>query len=85
MKARLTPLNFVSAALMVWLVYPFIFSKESSASFTMMILLILVCSVSDILFRTFLRDLKRIWIVEMLFVIFAVAVLLILGKASVLN
>ncbi len=85
MKARLTPLNFVSAALMVWLVYPLIFSKESSASFTMMILLILVCSVSDILFRTFLRDLKRIWIVEMLFVIFAVAVLLILGKASVLN
>lgn len=85
MKARLTPLNFVSAALMVLLVYPLIFSKESSASFTMMILLILVCSVSDILFRTFLRDLKRIWIVEMLFVIFAVAVLLILGKASVLN
>ncbi|PWG80160.1 hypothetical protein DDR33_13260 [Pararcticibacter amylolyticus] len=85
MKARLTPLNFVSAALMVLLVYPLVFSKESGVSFTMMILLILVCSVSDILFRTFLRDLKRIWIVEMLFVIFAVAVLLILGKASVLN
>ncbi|WP_374165155.1 hypothetical protein [Arcticibacter sp. MXS-1] len=87
MKMRLSPLNFVSAALVVTLIYPLLDQKQSKVQpgWLSLVLVIVLCSVADLLFRTFLRDLKRIWIVEVIFIIFAAIVLLVLGKASLLQ
>lgn len=84
---RLSPLNFVSAALVVTLIYPLLDQKQSKVQpgWLSLVLVIVLCSVADLLFRTFLRDLKRIWIVEVIFIIFAAIVLLVLGKASLLQ
>lgn len=81
MKIRLTPLNIASAVLLVILIYPLIDGQALLAgqlSKTLLLVLVLLCIVSDILFRGFLRDLKRIWIIEVLFIIFAAILLLII-------
>ncbi len=83
MKIRLTPLNIASAALLVALIYPLIYNPApvgKSANTVLLLCLVLLCAVSDILFRGFLRDLKRIWIIEILFIIFAAILLLIIHR-----
>lgn len=83
MKTRLTPLNVVSAALLVALLYPLVHagSSEKLLSTVLLLILVIICAVADIVFRSFLRDLKRIWIVETIFVIF-VAILLLIFRAA---
>lgn len=83
MKTRLTPLNVVSAALLVALLYPLVHagSSEKLLSTVLLLILVIICAVADIVFRGFLRDLKRIWIVETIFVIF-VAILLLIFRAE---
>ncbi|KAA8484400.1 hypothetical protein BDE36_1570 [Arcticibacter tournemirensis] len=83
MKTRLTPLNVVSAALLVALLYPLVHagSSEKLLSTVLLLILVIICAVADIVFRGFLRDLKRIWIVETIFVIF-VAILLLIFRAA---
>lgn len=83
MKTRLTPLNVVSAALLVALVYPLVNpnNSEKLLSAVLLLILVIICAVADIVFRGFLRDLKRIWIVETIFVIF-VAILLLIFRAA---
>ncbi len=83
MKTRLTPLNVVSAALLVALVYPLVNpdNSEKLLSTVLLLILVIICAVADIVFRGFLRDLKRIWIVETIFVIF-VAILLLIFRAA---
>lgn len=83
MKTRLTPLNVVSAALLVALLYPLVHagSSEKLLGTVLLLILVIICAVADIVFRGFLRDLKRIWIVETIFVIF-VAILLLIFRAA---
>ena len=79
---RLTPLNIVSAVLILLAILPFLKASagvETPVGFYYYILLVTLCVISDLLFRGLLRNLKRIWIVELSFIIF-VAVLLALFK-----
>lgn len=79
---RITPLNIVAAVLLVMAAIPFLGNSERSGgtvSFYYYMLLVVLCVISDLLFRTLLRNVKRIWIVELSFIIF-VAVLLVLLK-----
>jgi uncharacterized membrane protein len=79
---RLTPLNIVSAVLILLATLPFLNASgqgETPVGFYYYILLVALCVISDLLFRGLLRNLKRIWIVELSFIIF-VAVLLVLFK-----
>ena len=79
---RLTPLNIVSAVLIVLAALPYLNASESAGTpveFYYYMLLVALCVISDLLFRGLLRNLKRIWIVELSFIIF-VAVLLVLFK-----
>ena len=81
MRTRLTPLNFAAAGLLVALVYPLLDSGTSDGeglNTILLLALLIVCLLADILFRSLLRNLKRIWIVEVLFLIFAVISLLII-------
>ena len=77
---RITPLNIVSAILLVMAALPFLGNSAKSGStisFYYYMLMVVLCVISDLLFRSALKNVKRIWIVELSFIIF-VAVLLVL-------
>ena len=75
MKPRLTPLNFIIAVLMVTAVFQiFNEGKGHSAQALYFILMACTCFIADLIFRRFLIDLKRIWIIELLFIIFAAVI-----------
>ncbi|WP_421944382.1 hypothetical protein [Pedobacter sp.] len=88
MKLRITPLNIISA-ISLGLVVVNIFSSKSNApkqidmsGFYLLILgcLILVTFITDLVFRFTLKDLKRIWIVESIFIVITVILMVILQK-----
>ncbi len=82
MKLRLTPLNIVSSLLMASIAYLLLFHDENGfrklGSIPLIIMLFL-SFITDQIFRRFIPELKRIWLIELLFLIF-VAVLMILIK-----
>lgn len=82
-RIRLTPLNLLAALLITGLAYLWIFADKEGwrllGSIPLMILLIL-CLLSDIFFRFYLKDLKRIWIVEGLFIIFVLLMIYLIQK-----
>ena len=88
MNFRVTPLNIVSA-IGLGLVVVNLFSEKSTAprhvnmdGFYLLILgcLILVTFITDMIFRFTLKDIKRIWIVELIFIFIAAILMLILQK-----
>jgi len=87
MKLRLTPLNIVSSLLIVSMVYLLISPDENRfdrlGSISLIVLLILSL-ITDQVFRRFIAGLKRIWVIELLFLIF-VTVLTILIKFYVFS
>lgn len=87
MNLRLTPLNIVSSFLLVGTVYLLIYPNLADRAYpgTLSLLLMFVlCFVTDIVFRRLIRDLKRIWLFELLFLIF-VAVLMVLIRMYLFN
>jgi hypothetical protein len=72
MNLRLTPLNVVSSILIVGAAYLLIYPNEHRAypGILSLLLLFVLCFISDIVFRRLIRDLKRIWLFELLFIIF---------------
>ena len=72
MKFRLTPLNIVTALGLGLL----------GGGFYLLIIgcLVAVTFVSDMIFRFTLKDLKRIWIVELVFIVLTATIILILQK-----
>lgn len=83
MKLRLTPLNILSAGLLTAIVYLFIFRDESGWRVLGAVSLALMLAssvVTDLIFRYFLKELKRIWIVELLFLIFAAVLIILIQK-----
>ncbi len=87
MKLRLTPLNIVSSLLLVSIAYLLLFSDENGfrelGSIPLIIMLFL-SFITDQIFRRFIPELKRIWLIELLFLIF-VALLMVLIKLFIFN
>jgi hypothetical protein len=90
MNFRITPLNIVSA-IGLGLVAVNLVSEKSTAprhvnmdGFYLLILgcLILVTFITDLIFRFTLKDIKRIWVVELIFIIIAAVLMLILQKVA---
>lgn len=88
MKLRVTPLNIVGA-IGLGLMVTGLFSEKSTSpgqinfsGFYLLILgcLVLVTFVTDLIFRFTLKDIKRIWMVELLFIVIAAILMLILQK-----
>jgi len=86
MKFRLTPLNIISALALSLLVVSF-FQRNPPGHFDMsgfykllLAALLLVSFVADLIFRFTLKDLKKIWIVELVFIIITAILILILQK-----
>ncbi len=71
MSIRLTPLNIVSSLLLLAAVYPLISgSSYAGLSIYWLLALVAVCFVADIVLRSLLKDIRRIWKAEALFLIF---------------
>ncbi|HEY1060900.1 MAG TPA: hypothetical protein VGE44_04410 [Daejeonella sp.] len=87
MKLRLTPLNIVTSLLIVSTIFlPLspdgnLFRKIGGIPF---IILVILSFITDQVFRRFIPELKRIWLIELLFLIF-VAVLIILIKLYIFS
>lgn len=86
MKLRLTPLNIITALSLAFLVLSF-FEKSGPRHFDMrglykllLAALVLVSFISDMIFRFTIKNLKRIWFVEMVFIALTVILFLILQK-----
>ena len=87
MKLRLTPLNIVSSLLLVSIAYQLFFPDEigfNELGSIPLIILLFLSFVTDQIFRRLIPQLKRIWLIELLFLIF-VAVLMILIKLYVFS
>lgn len=84
---RLTPLNIISASLLVISACLLINADLGGWRLlgTIPILVLIVLSfISDLFFRNLLSDIKRIWLFELVFIIF-VAVLIVLIRTFILN
>lgn len=87
MKFRLTPLNILTALGFALFVSSFFQSSPAEQPFNLtgfykflLGSLVVVSFVSDLIFRFTLKQLKRIWIVETLFIVVTVVLILILQK-----
>ncbi len=90
MKLRITPLNIIGAVGLGLAVFNILSQKESAprhidmSGFYLLILvcLILVTFITDLIFRFTLKDLKRIWIVESIFILITVILMVIIQKLA---
>ena len=82
MNLRLTPLNIVSSLLLVstayLLIYPDMEANHAYPGSLALLLMFVLCFVSDIVFRRLIRDIKRIWLFELLFIIFVSFLILLI-------
>ncbi|MGK9124865.1 hypothetical protein M1D52_12105 [Olivibacter sp. SA151] len=72
---RLTPLNIVCALLAVWGVWSVIVDQLAWKRIALGILLIVILIIADQFFRLFFQRIRRIWLVEMGFVVFTILVI----------
>lgn len=82
MVSRVTPLNITSAVLVVILGYSIFGGNVSVSGISVWLVagILLLCVVSDILFRGMLRNLKKIWLTELLFMSLVIALILIIKR-----
>lgn len=91
MKLRLTPLNFATAALLAFAVYVWINGASIAGGpyqqlhlggtlVWVFLLFAFVVFVLDLMFRNFFPQTKRLWIVELSFIIFVVIICLLVKK-----
>jgi len=87
MNLRLTPLNIVVALLIVSAIYlptlPVVKGMPELGRIPLFIMITLFL-VTDQVFRRYITKLKRIWLIEFLFLIFVV-VLILLMKLYIIN
>ena len=87
MKLRLTPLNLVSSFVLVSIGYQLFFPDENKfreLDSIRLIIMLILSFIADQVFRRYIPQLKRIWLIEVLFLIF-VAVLMMLIKLYVFS
>ena len=69
-QLRITPLNIASAGLLAALLWQVMDGDAGLATIGWILLLLLVMVAADQFFRLMLRNLKRVWIAEGVFVVF---------------
>lgn len=86
-KLRITPLNIVAALALAFLVTSFFETEPAKGLvdfnvFYRVILggMLVVAFITDMIFRFIFKDLKRIWLVEMVFISLTIILFLILQK-----
>jgi len=90
MRFRITPLNIIGAVGLGLAAFNILGPKDTAprhidmSGFYLLILgcLILVTFITDLIFRFTLKDLKRIWIVESIFIVITIILTIIIQKAA---
>ncbi|WP_243732541.1 hypothetical protein [Pedobacter metabolipauper] len=89
MKIKLTPLNLVSALCLVIGVLLLTGKKPVSGNTNLTALLVgfsflsaVIAFISDLIFRKFIPNLKKLWVIEIILIIFIVILIFII-KASI--
>ncbi len=77
-KFRITPLNFVSAGLLTWLLWRILADDYTLGWVGLMLLLVVAVVIADQFFRIMLKTLGRVWLIEGFFVILVCIVLWII-------
>ncbi|MBK1438787.1 hypothetical protein JHJ32_02205 [Parapedobacter sp. ISTM3] len=77
-QLRITPLNIASALLMTWLLWQIVAEGIGMGTAGWFLLLLLVLVAADQFFRLMLRNLKRVWMAEGVFVLLVVVLVWIL-------
>lgn len=81
MNLRLTPLNIISSIALVGIGYILVFpaAKESyQPGIAPLVVLLVTSLISDLIFRRLVVVLKRIWLIELLFIIFVIVLVLLI-------
>jgi hypothetical protein len=80
---RLTPLNILTSCLLVSIAYLIIYPDREGwrllGSISLLVIAV-ISGIADLLFRRWIKDLKRIWIIEIVFIIFAAISIVIIQK-----
>ncbi|GEM_PF-143569 len=77
-RLRVTPLNIASALLLAGLLWQLMSDQIGMGGIGWFFLLLLVLVLSDQFFRLMLRNLKRVWIAEGVFLVFVVLAIWVL-------
>ena len=72
---RITPLNIAAGLLLTWTVLRLVMDNDGSAGIGWFLLFLLLIVVADQFFRLLLGQLKRIWIVETIFIVIVAVVI----------
>ncbi|WP_256012546.1 hypothetical protein [Desertivirga xinjiangensis] len=83
MKLKLSPLNILTSVSLVSSVYLLLFPDASGWRKLGAIPLLgvgLLSFIIDVFFKTYIKDIKRIWIVELAFLIFAAVLLIFIRR-----
>lgn len=83
MKLRLTPLNILTSIILVSIAYLLIYQDAEGwrvLGTVSLIVIAILCFITDLIFRRFVKDLKRIWIIELVFIIFAAVLMVLIGR-----
>lgn len=70
---RISPLNILSSILLVGTAYLHLFPSEKNTFLPDLLsvaLLVFLCLITDLIFRSLIKELKRIWLFELVFLIF---------------
>jgi hypothetical protein len=90
MKLRITPLNIIGAIGLGLVAFTILSSEKHAprqvdfSGFYLLILgcLILVTFITDLIFRFTLKDVKKIWMVESIFIVITAVLMLIIQRIS---
>ncbi|HIX54559.1 MAG TPA: hypothetical protein H9853_05995 [Candidatus Sphingobacterium stercoripullorum] len=82
MSVKLTPLNIVLACLVAWVISEWGGEGEPDISWLWLFLLSLLLIITDLLLRVRYVDFKRLWAVQLVFVL-TVAIILVILKLKV--
>ena len=86
MKPRITPLNFATAFFLILAVYVWIYGASITGKqyanmggtiSLVFLLFAFVVSFMDLMFRNFFQELKKIWLIELSFIILATVIFLL--------
>lgn len=75
---KLTPINITLAVILVWFISEWQMDQEQIFSLGWLIVWIVVISLVDVAFRLLFKDLKKIWFLQIAFILIVGMLMIIL-------
>lgn len=75
---KLTPLNISLAVILVWIISEWQSDQQMIFSWGWLIVWVLVMCLVDLAFRLIFKDLKKIWFLQIVFILFVGMLMIVL-------